>query len=175
MACRLFDTKPLWWRIINSPIGSKFQWNLNQNTMIFILENEFKNIVCKMSVSSQCDSIQEESCQNLDDFILHYTMGIIVTRVAIFFSRERCVNQLTHWGRVTHIRVGKVLIIGSDNGLAPGRRQAIILTNAGILLIWPLGTNFSEILIEINTFSFKKMHLKMSSGKWRPFVSASMC
>ena len=60
-------------------------------------------------------------------------------------------------------------IIGSDNGLSPGRRQAIIWTNAGILLIGPLGTNFSEILTEIHTFSFKKMHLKMSSGKWWPF------
>ena len=55
------------------------------------------------------------------------------------------------------------------NGLSPERRQAIILTNAGILLIGPLGTNFSEILIAIETFSFKKMHLKISSAKWRPF------
>ena len=47
---------------------------------------------------------------------------------------------------------------------SPGRRQAIIWTNAGILLIWPLGTNFNEILIEIHTFSFKKMRLKC-----RPF------
>ena len=78
-------------------------------------------------------------------------------------------NTLTHWGRVTHICVSKLTIIGSDNGLSPGRRQAIIWTNAGILLIEPLGTNFSEILIEIHTFSFKKMHLKMASAKWRPF------
>ena len=78
-------------------------------------------------------------------------------------------HSLTHWGRVTHICVGILTSIGSDNGLSPGRRQAIIWTNAGILLIWPLGTNFSEILIGIQTFSFKKMHLKMSSGKWRPF------
>ena len=76
---------------------------------------------------------------------------------------------LTHWGRVTHICVSNLTIIGSDNGLSPGRRQAIIWTNAGILLIGPLGTNFSEMLIEIHTFSFKKIHLKMSSGKWRPF------
>ena len=60
-------------------------------------------------------------------------------------------------------------IIGSDNGLSPGRRQAIIWTNAGILLIGPLGTNISEIVIEIQIFSFRKMHLKMSSPKWRPF------
>ena len=78
-------------------------------------------------------------------------------------------NELTHWGRETHICVGKLTIIASDNGLSPGRRQAIIWTNARILLIGPLGTNFNEILIEIYIFSFKKMHLKMSSAKWRPF------
>ena len=46
--------------------------------------------------------------------------------------------------------------------------QYIIWTNAGILLIGPIGTNFSEISIGIQTLSFKKMHLKMSSAKWRP-------
>ena len=78
-------------------------------------------------------------------------------------------NELTHWGRVTHICVSKLTTIGSDNGLSPGRRQAIIWTSAWIFWIGPLGTNFSEILIGIQTFSFKKMHLKMSSAKWRPF------
>ena len=76
---------------------------------------------------------------------------------------------LTHWGRVTHICVGNLTIVGSDNGLSPGRRQAITWTNVGILLIGPLGTIFSEMLIDIHTFSFKKIHLIMSSGKWRPF------
>ena len=76
---------------------------------------------------------------------------------------------LTHWGRVTHICVNKLTIIGSDKGLSPDRRQAIIWTNGGILLIWTLGPKFSEIESEIDTFSSKEMHLKMSSGKWRPF------
>ena len=76
---------------------------------------------------------------------------------------------LTHWGRVTHICARKLTNIGSDNGLSPGRRQAIIWTNAGILLIGTLGTNFSEFLFVIHTFSFNKMHLKMLSAKWRPF------
>ena len=70
---------------------------------------------------------------------------------------------------MTHLCVSKLTMIGSDNGLALGRCQTIIWTNHGILLIWPLGTNFSEILIGIQTFSFKKMHLKMSSARWRPF------
>ena len=73
--------------------------------------------------------------------------------------------SLTHWGRVTHICVGKLTIIGSDNGLSPERRQAIIWANAAILLIGPLGTNFNEILIEIQTFSLEKIRLKMSSAK----------
>ena len=76
---------------------------------------------------------------------------------------------LTHWGRATHICVSILPIIGSDIGLSPGRRQAIIWTNAGLLLIEPLRTKFSEMLIEIYVFSFTKMHLEMSSGKWRPF------
>ena len=79
------------------------------------------------------------------------------------------VSALTHWSRVTHICISKLIIIGSDNGLSPGRRQAIILSNAGMLLIGPSGTKFSKILIEIHIFSFKKMHLKMSSAKWRSF------
>ena len=72
-------------------------------------------------------------------------------------------------GRVTHTCVSKLTIIVSDNGLSPGRRRAIIWTNAGIMPIGPLGTNFGEIFIAIHTFSFKKIYLKMSSGKWRPF------
>ena len=75
---------------------------------------------------------------------------------------------LTHWGRVIHICIGNLTIIVSDDGLSPGWRKAIIWNNAGILLIGSLGTNFSEILIGIQSFSFKKMHLKMSSWKLRP-------
>ena len=47
--------------------------------------------------------------------------------------------------------------------------QAIIWTSAGISLFGTLGTNFSEVLSKIHIFSFKKMHLKMSSAKWRQF------
>ena len=76
---------------------------------------------------------------------------------------------LTRWGRVTHICVSKLTSTASDNGLSPDRRQAIIWTNTGLLVIIPLGTNFSENLIAILTFSFRKMRLKMSSAIWRTF------
>ena len=93
-----------------------------------------------------------------------YTSHILV-RITMIDTTH---NGLTHWGRVTHICVGNLTIIGSDDGLSPGRRQAIIWTNARILLIGPWGANFNEIVIGIQTFSLKKMFLKMSSGKWRP-------
>ena len=72
-------------------------------------------------------------------------------------------------GRVTHMRVSNLAIIGSDNGLSPGRRQAIIWTNAAILLIHTGGTNLIQISMLIHTFSFKEMHLKMSSAEWWQF------
>ena len=43
-----------------------------------------------------------------------------------------------------HICIDDLPIIGSNNSLSPGRRQAIIWTNAEILLIVPLEKNFSE-------------------------------
>ena len=70
---------------------------------------------------------------------------------------------------MTHICVGNLTITVSDNGLSPNRRLAITWTNDEILLIGPLGTNFSEFLIKIHTFSLKKMHLKTSSARWWPF------
>ena len=68
-------------------------------------------------------------------------------------------KEFTHWGRVTHICVGKQITIGSDNGLSPDRRQVIISTNARLLSIGPLRTYFSENLIKIQQFSLKKMHM----------------
>ena len=89
--------------------------------------------------------------------------------VTTFLSSKFPKYYLTHWGWVIHICLSKQTITDSDNGLLPGQRQVIIWTNAGILLIRPLQTNFSEILFKIHTFSFKKMHLKISSGIWGPF------
>ena len=63
-----------------------------------------------------------------------------------FLCKCQVYDDLTHWGRVTHICVSEIIIIGSENGLSPGRRQAIIHTNAETFLIRPLEINFSEIL-----------------------------
>ena len=69
-------------------------------------------------------------------------------------------SPFTHWGRTTHICVNTLTSIGSDNGLSPGRRQALIWTNAGLLSTGPLEKNFSEILIEMQNFSFIRKCLR---------------
>ena len=68
-------------------------------------------------------------------------------------------EDLSNWGRVTHICVSTIIIIDSYNALSPGRRQAIIWTNAGMLLIGLLGTKISDI----------------SEKNGGHLVSASMC
>ena len=107
--------------------------------MIFIDEFRFENMVAIFS-RTQCDEKKNEAVQS--------------------------VNVWSHWGWVMHICFDNLTINASDHGLSPGQCQATIWTTAGILLI---GTNFSEILIEIHTFSFKKMHLNMLPGKCLPF------
>ena len=102
---------------------------------------------CRKSTSRfTCAYVEQNLCPHMTS-LGHHEL--------IFSLRQKWVNKLT--------------IIHSDNGLSPDRRPDIIWTNTGILLIGPLGTNFSGILIEIHIFSFKKMRLKMPSGKWRPF------
>ena len=111
------------------------------------------------------------SAKSLHDLMLNYNKlleQISVELLNLSFKKMRLNVSSAKW-QVTHICVGKLTILGSDNGLSPGRRQAIIGTNIRILLIWPLRTNFSDILIGIQTLSFRKIHLKMSSVKWRPF------
>ena len=83
---------------------------------------------------------------------------------------------LTHWGRVTHICVSNLTIIGSDTGLSPDRRQAIIWTNAGILLIGPPRNKTSM------NFLSKFIHFQSRKSIWKcclrngvHFISASMC
>ena len=81
-------------------------------------------------------------------------------------------SELTHWGLVTHIFVYKLPIIGPVNGLSPGQRRAIIWTNVGTLLIWPLGklrwniNQNSYIFIQEN--AFETVAYKMSAILSRP-------
>ena len=72
------------------------------------------------------------------------------------YQNSKCVNSFRQVD--AYICVNKLTIVGLDNGLSPDRRQAIIWTNDGILLIGPLATNFSEISIETDIFLLKKIH-----------------
>ena len=118
--------------------------------------------------SRKCCSAPESRC-------CHVSRCLSLMKLMLWMSSGRQWNQV-NWINTNsllpclqQINVCKLTIIGSDNGLLAGRHQAIIWTNPGILLIGPLGTNFSEILIEIQTSSLEKISLKMSSAKCCPF------
>ena len=103
---------------------------------------------------------------NQSSAVIHQHFKCVVLLIWLI---QLCLGKpsINSLGWVAHI-IGYLTIIDSDNGLSPGRRQAIISTNAGALLIGPLATSFSEILIEIITFAFKKMRLNVSSAKRQP-------
>ena len=64
-------------------------------------------------------------------------------RSCVYHYMTTTIIILSHWGRVTHVCVRNLICSGPDNGLSPGRCQAIIWTNVGILLIGPIGTKFN--------------------------------
>ena len=99
-------------------------------------------------------------------YLLLAHMSLFLMQFSSFLVTQY-VSFLAHWGRVMHTCVSKINHHRLRQWL--GRRQAIIWTSARILLIRNSETNFSGIFSEIHTFSFKKMHLKMSSANWWQF------
>ena len=123
-------------------------------------------MIIPFSFSAHASAVLHTVSYGIDTCMPLWTGSLLVL---VITCGQFGVKPSTHWGQVTHLCIGNLTIIGSDNGLCPGRRQAIISINTGILLICLLGTNFSEILIGILAFSFKKMCLKVSPAKWHPF------
>ena len=146
---------------------------------------------CQQVIMQQNDG--HNSAQNLDEMLItqlswkvdsihikcinmnRYWWPIMLLCIRISENTAYKFNALTPWCRMTHICVCKLTAIGSDNGLSPGQFQAIIWTNARILFIWPFGTNFNEILIEVHIFSSKKCIWKCRMNNGGHFASASMC
>ena len=99
--------------------------------------------------------------------ILQYKSGAFINSFWTFMNTEHlnksppsAIYASVHW-------VG----ICSGNGLSPVRRQAITWTDAELLPFAPIGTNFSEIWIEILTSWYQKIGLKMSSVKVSAMLS----
>ena len=85
------------------------------------------------------------------------------------------IDGLAHWGRVMHKFVSKLTFIGWHNDLSPGHCEAIIWANVRIMLVEHLGTNFSEILIQIKHFHWRICILKVSSAKVAGILSQPQC
>ena len=148
--------------------------NCNESVSHFVIMNKHLLIVFEMLFMIPkilCRSVKKIIwCWNVwsECKILTSQLQILILIKFYFLQIWLTYWPLTHQGWMTHICVSNLTIMGSDNGLAMTSWQAIIRTNVG-MLVGPLGTNFCEISIKTPAFSFKKMHLKTSSAKWRPF------
>ena len=94
----------------------------------------------------------------LVDYQVSAHMNVHHGSAAVYLHQLQWSNLLTHWGRVTHLCVSDLTIIGSDHGLSPSRSQSIIRTNANIVnralgskLQWHFNRN-SNIFIHENAF-----------------------
>ena len=128
---------------------AKWQWQPRQSC-----HNEHLITDCFIQIITQ----QENN--RLSAIMLHLYVcmyrSIHASEVQIDMITLQQWSTLAHWGRVTNIYVSDLVHHCSDNGLSPIRRQAIVWTNDGVLLIRTWGTSFSEIF----NISFTKMHLK---------------
>ena len=138
-----------WW---SRSLGHNcFTWHRWIKSDKSVMHNNISTLLFGNSVTLKHS---RKPCHWLYDWIIGYItitqiwsnhkISIVLLCVYLsLFASQLCIKSdrhytSTHWGRVTHICVGKLTIIGSDNGLSPVRRQAIIWTNAGILFIRPL-------------------------------------
>ena len=165
--CQLNSQEHIWSEFeskYNDLCSRKCIWKYCQKNVVHLFRFEYTNdlIICLMQCSRKTFLVHQTVVRwaifiysNEIYEISHWTLG------SSHWKCPTCPTSFvnTHWGRVTHKCVSKLTIISSDNGLSPGRRQAIIWTNDGILLIGPLGTklqwNFnynSNIFIHKNAF-----------------------
>ena len=130
-----------------------------------------------MDAISQSTFSKPFSWMKMHEFCLRFHWNLFHQMMAWHRSGDKPLSEPMMVSLLMHICVTRPQWVNSlrpsDANMRhqpmPSLVQIMGCRRPGILLIEPLGRNFSEILIEIYTFSFKKIHLKMSSGKCRPF------
>ena len=124
-----------------------------------IEKNAFENIVWKISsilARPQFVNVSGIMCRSIDiglsmQEVKYPVDGYVIASHTIlwyhylsmlkklFFFSCLQLNVLTHWGRVTHICISKITIIGSDNGLSPWTAPSHYLNQCWNIVNWTLG------------------------------------
>ena len=132
------------------------------NIMFFTKHLQVFNILCCLAIFWY---------RNISYFRWSHFVMIIIIDIELAHFVASTLTSLTRWGRVTHICVSRLTIIGSYTVCRMVGAMPFSQTNATILLIRTLWAYSSEILSEINAFlfTFNKMHMKTSCAKWRSF------
>ena len=130
------NAKGQWyWKRFHDTISSwdkagweNIHWTMNCNVYTVVTGNWHCIVICDLTWENSMDtSILAENCFHLLQVTVMNTMLIIYVYIYVIKYIDMPNTKSTHWGRVTHICVSKLAIIGSDNW-----RQAILWNNAGI-------------------------------------------
>ena len=162
-----------WWVIINQilyySLDSNFSRNAHAITHWNVIEYHTFRIT---STSARSKWVYDHEWSHFRNIFSVFVCLVGVGCVTLFVIHwVQCI--LTHWGRMMHICVSNLTIIGSDNGLLPGQCQAIIWTNAGTLLIGP--QEQTSMKIQLKFIHARKSIWKCHLENGGHLVSASMC
>ena len=180
MACRLFGAKPLPEQMLAycqldswEQISVKFEFEFYH----FHPRKCMQNVVCKMSAILSRGSWLLTDAQYASHHLVAAAFHCIISWLQLQWWMNPNITAnidfnlsplIPHYASVNRVS------IGSDNGLSPFRRQAIIQTIAGLLSIGPLETNFSAIWFGILSFSFQTMHLAMPFAKMAAILTTGV-
>ena len=130
------------WVDSNSHVQSQMTHAMTVTTASVYIDQVNKipdtNLILILDILWRCATLSTNHCSSVEIILLY----------------QFCHVFIHNWGRMAYIYIGKLTTNGSDNGLAPSRRQII----AEIL-------HFNRN----QTYSLKKICLKMSSMKCCPF------
>ena len=107
------------WNIVNFNLRNKLQWNINRNSYIFIQENAFENVVCKISAIMS----QPQCVVNTKIYFCwwHWNLAWLLPPVGILMTLGcQCIHVLLVIGLVEYI---------SNSSFAPSQWETALLCN----------------------------------------------
>ena len=108
-------------------------------------------------------------CCMIYSTLLYYTSAVTIVDYGYLKISHNMLTFSWHCLFLTHLPLAPHICVIKRRQTSPVRRQAINWTNTELLSIGHIENKPQSNFDQSINFSFMKMHLKMSSAKWRPF------
>ena len=85
------------WNIVNWDPGNKLQWNINQNSWIFIQENPSQNVVWKMAaILSRPQCVNWTMAPHFSEISITYNISRAHSSIVVDFAQS--LSSYSYWG-----------------------------------------------------------------------------